>query len=168
MTEREYPGPDEQATPEQGAPGVQSSAGSASDATAGGSTGETTDSPETEPTRPYPGTFGQVDPSWPQPQVASAPVGYPVPGQAPAGYPVDHSVAPTTESTAPGGTSRLPGWTWPLISVLALVLGLVGGAVAGSLVSSDNGSSSGGVLSVQRRTAAPLPADSNSVAAVSA
>ncbi|WP_183407984.1 S1C family serine protease [Nocardioides pocheonensis] len=175
MTEREYPGPDEQATHEQGTPGVEpsaGSAGSASGATDDWPTDDTTGLPETEPTRPYGASFGQVDPSWPQPQVAPAPAGYPVPGQAPAGYPVDYPAeypaAPSTETAAPSGTSRLPGWTWPLISVLALVLGLAGGAIAGSLVSSDHGSSSGGVLSVQRRTAAPLPADSNSVAAVSA
>jgi putative serine protease PepD len=53
--------------------------------------------------------------------------------------------------------------------VLALLLGLTGGAIAGALVAGDgNGSGAGGVLKVERRTAAPLDADNTSIAAVSA
>jgi putative serine protease PepD len=106
-----------------------------------------------EHTTPYPSASGQVDPSWPQPQVPGT-GGY---EYAPAAYPAS---APARSS------SRLPGWTWPLISVLALVLGLAGGAIAGALVAGDD-EGTGGVLSVERRTAAPLDADNASVAAVS-
>ncbi len=65
-------------------------------------------------------------------------------------------------------TARLSGWTWPVISVLALVLGLAGGAVGGALVSDDPMGTGGGVLEVERRTAPPLPADNASIANVAA
>ncbi|MDQ6642591.1 MAG: trypsin-like peptidase domain-containing protein [Actinomycetota bacterium] len=63
----------------------------------------------------------------------------------------------------------LSGWVWPLIAVLALVLGIGGGVIGGLLVGNGNGSGgdgSGGVLHVQTRTAAPLPTDNTSIAAV--
>jgi putative serine protease PepD len=101
--------------------------------------------PTTELTRPTAGEHL----GWPQPAYAPHPYS--------PGYP------------APATTSRLPGWTWPLVSVLALLLGLTGGAIAGALVAGDgNGSGAGGVLKVERRTAAPLDADNTSIAAVSA
>jgi len=110
--------------------------------------------PTTELTRPQP-TAGEHL-GWPQPAFAPPP--------APHGYAPVYAQAPPARTT-----SRLPGWTWPLISVLALLLGLTGGAVAGALVAGDdNSSGSGGVLSVERRTAAPLDADNTSIAAVSA
>jgi putative serine protease PepD len=62
-------------------------------------------------------------------------------------------------------TAKVPAWMLPAVAVVALVLGLTGGVIAASLMS-DNSSSPGGVLSVQRRTAAPLPADNRSIAAV--
>jgi putative serine protease PepD len=115
--------------------------------------------PAVEPTQPYPGVFGQVDPGWPQPQVTPPPT--------PHAY---SPLASYTPAPSTSGQSRLPGWTWPLISVLALVLGVAGGAVAGALVAGgDDGSTgTGGVLHVERRTAAPLDADNTSIAAVSA
>ena len=72
------------------------------------------------------------------------------------------SPPPTPASTSP--RSRLPGWTWPSIAVLSLVLGLVGGFVAAR--TSDNGTYPGGLLQVQKRSAAPLPADNASVPSV--
>jgi putative serine protease PepD len=172
VTERENQGPDQPATPEQ--------AGAVPDPETG--------TPDVEETRPFPGSFGQVDPGWPEPQVTppaeayGAPghptttgyettgpqttgyetTGYPTPGYPTPGYPAAASTG--TERA----TSRVPGWTWPTIAVLALMLGLVGGAVAGALVVDGNNGGSGGVLSVQRRTAAPLAADNTSVASVSA
>jgi putative serine protease PepD len=52
------------------------------------------------------------------------------------------------------------------VSVLALVVGLSGGAIAGYLASDHGGDTPGGVLKVQRRTAAPLPVDNKSIPAV--
>jgi putative serine protease PepD len=54
----------------------------------------------------------------------------------------------------------------PAVAVLATVLGLTGGVLAASVMNDDNGSSPGSVLSVERRTAAPLPADNGSIASV--
>ena len=65
--------------------------------------------------------------------------------------------------------AKLPAWAWPAIAVLSLLLGLAGGALAAALVVHENGGSvAGGVLGVERRTAAPLPADNGSIAAVAA
>jgi putative serine protease PepD len=112
---------------------------------------------QTEPTTPYPEVAAadyQSDYStWPQP-VATPPAYTPL-----GAYPT---------SPAPAAP-RLPGWTWPLVSVLALVLGVAGGAVAGALVADDDDTpSSGGVLEVETRTTPPLNADNTSIAAVSA
>ena len=64
----------------------------------------------------------------------------------------------------------MPGWTWPVVCVLALVLGLVGGAFGSLLLErlTDDtpGLVSGGLDDVDTVTAAPLPADNGSVAAV--
>ena len=61
--------------------------------------------------------------------------------------------------------AKVPGWLWPFIAVGSLVLGVIGGAIAGGLVV-GGGDGSGGVLKVERRTAAPLPADNDSIASV--
>ncbi|MDQ6687028.1 MAG: trypsin-like peptidase domain-containing protein, partial [Actinomycetota bacterium] len=73
----------------------------------------------------------------------------------------------------PAGTpmpARLPAWVWPMIAVASLVLGLAGGAITGALVAHDRtgGSINGGLLHVQERTAAPLPADNTSIPGVAA
>lgn len=114
-----------------------------------------------EPTTPLPGHDGEpttVDPAWPKPQVAAP--AYPAPAYAPG-------------ALGDGPRARVPGWTWPLVSALALVLGVVGGVVGGAIVSADEdgprgAEGSGGVLEVERRTAPPLDADNTSVASVSA
>jgi putative serine protease PepD len=140
--------------------------------------------PATEPTTPYPAGYGAVDPGWPRPDYAPA-ADAPVDGTDPDYGPPEYTHAaygqPTSASAYPAygqvdadpvetrdaDRSRLPGWTWPVISLVALVLGLGGGAVAGALVAHDD-DGSGGVLKVERRTAPPLDADNASVAAVSA
>jgi putative serine protease PepD len=167
VTERENHGPEEQ---QPAAPGIPESTtpepGGEQAAAEQAAPEQPVVEQGTEPTRPYPAAFGQVDPSWPEPQVGPAGPGPYGPG---AYTPITYGVHPAT-STDPDRDrrARLPGWTWPLISVLALVLGVAGGAVAGSLVADNNSSGSGGVLSVQRRTAPPLSGDNNSVAAVAA
>lgn len=76
--------------------------------------------------------------------------------------------APATPYTPPPST-RVPAWLWPAVAVLSLVLGLLGGAVGGYLVADHSeGDGSGGLLKVERRTAAPLNADNASVPAVAA
>ncbi|MBO9521665.1 MAG: trypsin-like peptidase domain-containing protein [Nocardioidaceae bacterium] len=115
------------------------------------------------------------DGGWPEPAApepaASAAVPPPDPTAAWSPVPVWDApiTTPAREAAPESGRPRLPGWTWPLVSALALVIGLVGGVVGASLVGEDDETpSSGGVLSVQRRTAAPLPADNGSIAAVAA
>lgn len=122
----------------------------------------TPDDAAPEPTTAYP---TRPDAGWPQPQLPSE---YPPPPSAPTGFGPPPGFYGTPVE-APD-RSRLPGWTWPLVSALALLLGIAGGAVGGALVANDDGDStdSGGVLEVERRTAAPLEADNTSVAAVSA
>ena len=56
----------------------------------------------------------------------------------------------------------------PAVAVLATVLGLTGGVIAASLLNDDDATTPGSVLSVERRTAAPLPADNGSIASVAA
>jgi putative serine protease PepD len=65
-------------------------------------------------------------------------------------------------------TGRPPGWLWPVVAGLALVVGLLGGLAGGAIVAGQQTSSGGGLLHVQRRTAAPLPPDSHSIPAVAA
>ena len=75
--------------------------------------------------------------------------------------------ASTTPSGPAGERRRLPGWLWPAVAALALVVGLLGGLAGGALVAGGQ-SQAGGILHVQRRTAAPLPADNRSIPAVAA
>ncbi len=82
------------------------------------------------------------------------------PHPAPYGYPQPAAVPPA---------SRFPGWAWPVMTVLALVVGALGGVLGGVAVSS---SMSGGavvpLLSADRAAPAPLRADNGSIAAVAA
>lgn len=57
--------------------------------------------------------------------------------------------------------SKLPGWTWPLIAGLCLLLGIGGGALGAAMFGTTQST-----IKVQERTAAPLPADNESVPAV--
>jgi putative serine protease PepD len=68
-----------------------------------------------------------------------------------------------------GSGHRLPGWVWPAVAALALLVGLLGGAVGAVVVdglSDDDGVVSGGLEAVETRESAPLPADNGSVQAV--
>ncbi|RNL77300.1 S1C family serine protease [Nocardioides marmorisolisilvae] len=113
-----------------------------------------------------------------QPPAYQEPAYAPPPTQPPA-YPAQYGVAqptepsayplpPTTTETSTPEKSRLPGWTWPLIAVLSLLLGIGGGAIGASLVNDDNASSGGDtVVNIPVRKA-PLKAGNQSVAAVAA
>jgi putative serine protease PepD len=68
-------------------------------------------------------------------------------------------------------TSRFPGWAWPAMTVLALLVGAVGGTFAGALVStsvSSAGSAGVPVISTDNGAPSPLKADNGSIAAVAA
>ena len=113
------------------------------------------------PGQPGPGQAGPPRSLYGQAPYGRPPYGQPGP-PAFAPYPQPPAVRqeqPAQESTSRG---RLPRWVWPAVAALALVLGATGGAIAGSLT----GGGSDSVVSVQRRTAAPLPNDNTSIAAV--
>jgi putative serine protease PepD len=111
-----------------------------------------------EPTAPVTGQSGRpVGEQHPNPYPAPDYSSYPPPTQA---YPVQG--APERRPAA-----RVPAWMLPAVAVLATVLGLTGGVIAASFMDDDD-NSPGGVFTVERRTAAPLPADNDSIAAVAA
>ena len=133
---------------------------------------------DTEPTEPL--SVGR----WHDPVGAPSwvpPVTQPPPGQwdAPYGAPQYGAIPPPQTRPYPSfgqppppppPRGRVPGWTWPVVCVLALVLGLVGGAFGSLLLErlTDDtpGLVSGGLDDVDTVTAAPLPDDNGSVAAV--
>ena len=116
--------------------------------------------PPAAPEQPAPWSqpYGQPTASYPtQPQPA---YGYQAPYAAPQ--------QPAPSSSAPG-TSRLPGWAWPVITVIALMVGLLGGILGGVAVSSSMSSSnvqSIPVIGTDNGASAPLDATNGSVAAV--
>jgi putative serine protease PepD len=86
---------------------------------------------------------------------------YPPPGTRP--YPIQQ------RPPAPG--ERVPGWVWPLVSALALVIGVIGGVLGGAAYenwhqSSTEGQVSGGLVDSGTVSQAPLPAGNRSVASV--
>lgn len=129
-----------------------------------------------EPTAPVTGQpgrpVGEQHPSpYPPPYQATyqpgRPPGYQAGYQQPPPFPPQTRPYPVAgEETQKPAKARVPAWMLPAVAVLALVLGLTGGAIAGALMTGD--SPAGSVFSVQRRTAAPLPADNGSIAAVAA
>jgi putative serine protease PepD len=63
----------------------------------------------------------------------------------------------------------VPGWVWPVVAVLALVVGVIGGALGGmayQAVSDGNGTVSNGLAGVETRAEPPLRAHNGSIAAV--
>ena len=67
--------------------------------------------------------------------------------------------------------SGVPGWLWPVVSVLALLVGVMGGVVGGAAYeswhsSSREGQVGGGLADAGAVSRAPLPADNHSVASV--
>ncbi|GAB2876845.1 S1C family serine protease [Nocardioides pacificus] len=91
---------------------------------------------------------------------------YPMPPQPPGNQ---YSMAPRPMGP-PAQKGRVPGWLWPAVAALALVVGLAGGALGGALVQDSDGDGtglvSGGLDSVDTRTDPPLEAENGSVAAV--
>ena len=104
------------------------------------------------------------------------PVTQPPPGVGPSGawsgqqqwQSPAYAAWPPAPGRPPRG--RVPGWLWPVVCALALVLGVVGGAGGALLVDrlTDDtpGLVSGGLEDVDTVSTAPLPADNGSIAAV--
>ena len=124
------------------------------------------------PTAPQPQAPQQPGP-WSQPYGQQPTSSYPTqpqPGygyQAPYGVP-QHPHQPQ-HAVAGSGTSRFPGWAWPVVAVVALIVGLLGGVIGGVAVSSSmssDGVANIPVIGTDNGAAAPLDATNGSVAAV--
>lgn len=119
---------------------------------------------------PVPG-FGPPPPTGPSPiPPQQSPYWGPTPSRY-AGPPGAYGTAPmpVTDRADRSQQGRVPGWLWPAVAGLALVLGLAGGAlgaVAIDQLGDDDPTFSGGLDSVETRTEAPLEATNGSVAAV--
>lgn len=78
---------------------------------------------------------------------------------------------PLTPARHAAPRGRVPGWLWPVVCTLALVLGVVGGAVGGVFYEhfahpDRPGTVSSGLTGVDTVSVPPLEADNGSVAAV--
>ena len=120
--------------------------------------------------------------TWLPPREQQPPHQWTPPGPAPA--PQYDVVSSGRPYPAPGPTHRLavesppqpasggvPGWMWPVVSVLALMIGVVGGVVGGAAyenwhTSSREGQVSGGLGASGTVSQAPLPVSNHSVASV--
>ncbi|GAW52448.1 MULTISPECIES: S1C family serine protease [unclassified Nocardioides] len=136
------------------------------------------DAADTEPTQPIAATPSAPAPSWVPPTTQSPPHQWaglppgstqPLPlysGQYPGPFPGQFPAPP--RHVVPRG--RVPAWLWPVVCVLALVLGVAGGAVGGlaysALTDDGPGSVSAGLAGVDTVTTPPLDADNGSIAAV--
>jgi putative serine protease PepD len=111
--------------------------------------------PATGPATPYPG-YGTPGPYAPGPQQPFPQQPFPQPGQYPSRR--------LGEQPQPSG--RLPGWVWPVMTALALVVGALGGVLASVAVSSSLSDADVPALSTDDGAVAPLRADNGSIAAV--
>jgi len=108
-----------------------------------------------EPTQPIDRGHHAAGLSWLPPAHQAGPGGWP---------------PPTRPMPARTARDRLPGWAWPVVVGLALVVGVLGG-VLGSVMVRDVGSGGPGIVSnglegVETRERAPLTAGNRSVVAV--
>ena len=124
---------------------------------------------ETEATQPlgWAGPAQPPAPSWVPPTTQASPMQW-TPFPAPGTHPMPAAQHPA-QHLAPRG--RVPGWIWPVVATLALVVGVLGG-VAGSVAYNqfDNrnapGTVSSGLNGVDTVSVPPLTEDNGSVAAV--
>ncbi len=100
------------------------------------------------------------------------PSDYPTSGRAP--LPVHHRDQDTrAQHTHRRTVGQVPGWVWPAVAALALVVGALGGVLGAAgydrwTDAHDSGRVEGGLAEAGARTTAPLPAANGSVAAVAA
>jgi putative serine protease PepD len=105
------------------------------------------------------------------PGMASRPPAWrPGPTNAPYGV-QPHSQQPSQQHSQQPPRGRVPGWLWPVVAVLALLLGVVGGVAGGAGYESwhrhrTEGRLSGGLADAGTVTTPPLPVRNHSVAAV--
>jgi putative serine protease PepD len=133
--------------------------------------------PGTDDTAPLTRSDGE---GWMPPRVQPAPGSWTPPGPDEiTGYRPRASYPPPGPSTQPYGVppapqpsgGRVPRWLWPVVSVLALLVGLVGGVAGGAAYESwhrqhTQGQLGGGLADAGTVSTPPLPAGNHSVAAV--
>jgi putative serine protease PepD len=95
-------------------------------------------------------------------QISGPGQSYPPPGP---------STRPYGVPAPPPARARVPGWVWPMVSVLALIVGVLGGVAGGAAYESwhghhTEGQLGGGLADAGTVSKAPLPAGNRSVAAV--
>jgi putative serine protease PepD len=109
-----------------------------------------------QPPGPYGAPYGRPPYEQPTRAYPTQSYGYPAPYQQ-------------QQPQQPG--SRFPGWVWPVIAAIALIVGALGGVLGGVAVSSSldaNNVDSFPVIGTDNGAAAPLAADNGSVSAVAA
>jgi putative serine protease PepD len=111
-----------------------------------------------------PGPYGQ---SFGQPVGQQPTSPYPTQPQPSYGY---APYAPQPQPEAAGGRGGFPGWAWPVITAIALVVGLLGGVIGAVAVngtmSSPGTTPSVPVIGTDNGASEPLDAQNGSVAAV--
>ena len=131
------------------------------------------DAPDIERTQPITAAHPSTPaPTWVPPTAQAPPhrwAGLP-PGSTPPAY-TPYPTTPYPAQPRPAEPrGRVPAWLWPVVCVLALVLGVAGGAVGGLVYSEVTdegpGSVSSGLSGVDTVSEPPLPAANGSVAAV--
>jgi putative serine protease PepD len=136
--------------------------------------GQQSGPPQYTPTGPASYGPGQAGyPASSGPPTGGYPQGGPSYGPGPQGY-AGYGAAGGIPPSAHGGRrdGRTPRGLWPVVCVLALLVGLIGGAIGGAVVEQWNdanqgpGRASGGLADVDTVAKAPLPADNGSIASV--
>jgi putative serine protease PepD len=121
------------------------------------------------PSEPQRGVAPQQPAPYPQPYGQQPASSYPTQQQPGYGYPAYPPPSQQPPRAGSGSASRLPGWAWPVIAAISLVVGLLGGVVGGVAVSSSmssDGVSAVPVIGTDNGAAEPLDAKNGSVAAV--
>ncbi len=128
------------------------------------------DAPDTGDTQPLHPTGGYWQ------SAGTPPYGAPPPAQPAPGYaqqpttPYPHAYGPPQPPQPSRPTSRFPGWAWPVMTVLALLVGGFGGVLASVAVTSTMSDGGVSIPSIGTDSGAPVPlrADNGSIPAVAA
>ena len=135
---------------------------------------------DVEDTRPisHPAEDAATEPISSSPEGAAPPPYHPTPDPVPtlqhnqprptaAAYPspAGYSYGPAPQRAESG---RVPGWLWPMVAAMALVVGLLGGTLGGVAVSRSLGSGPVDlpVIGAEQASAVPLESKTGSIAAV--
>ncbi len=127
--------------------------------------GRPADPSDTEDTRPI---GSAADTPGPAQAGSGAPPYAPGPGEQPRDpYAWPTAAYPTTPAS-PQRSAQVPGWLWPVVAGLALMVGLLGGTLGGVAVSRSLSHDAVQVPSIdtQQSSLPPLEADNGSIAAV--